>query len=600
MIRRACALLATALLAVGSMGAAKPSNAAVWPQTTMTACGHNSSGWTSATTPPSTIRVLPVTEVNATTYKVTGAVQTVSFSQYVTNVLIHEWGVSAPWASLQAGAMAVRDYAWYFVLHGSKGTLATNNPPNPCSYDVDSSNAYQVYIPGVTLYTPDQMAVSTTWQYSMTLAGTIPIVGYCNELTPVNGNICRAGTSDTSCGAHVVSGHLILSQTGADVCAADDHTFESILATYYPGVAITQTIAHPAVAVNSDGSTEIATIDSAGHLDVTSSCASCAGGFQAWKQIPGGPFIGTPALAQDSRGNMFVVARTATGALEANRQQGTATSWAPTTETLPGVVEAVDPSLIRLTDGQLIISGANAQGQGQLVVETSSGSAAFNTPIPLGNAPGSWCSTAQAGCSLITSSVGVREQSAGCLAVGTSQAMTVSDSLSSTCLAGWGNWTQQTTVQTSAAPSVTTDATGRVAVLIRTITNNDGQLEQTSPGQAPLTLCLATSTLCHSPALPVGVGLPVAAADGAASGALVASNQASTGATSFDEQTATVLPTTWGSALALGGGLVPALSTCITASGHIILAARSVAGTVYTNTRSGTVWSGWSALVGIP
>src|SRR5450759_980406 len=70
-------------------------------------------GWSSTTTPPATIRVLR---------SATGVVQAVGFETYVKVVMPAEWPSSWPMESLRAGAVAVKQYAWYHAMHYRGGT----------------------------------------------------------------------------------------------------------------------------------------------------------------------------------------------------------------------------------------------------------------------------------------------------------------------------------------------------------------------------------------------------------------------------------------------------------------------------------------------
>ena len=71
------------------------------------------SSWTSETEPPPTIRVFR---------HESGAVETVDFRTYTKNVLSREWIGSWTTESLRSGALAVKSYAWYQVLHWRGGT----------------------------------------------------------------------------------------------------------------------------------------------------------------------------------------------------------------------------------------------------------------------------------------------------------------------------------------------------------------------------------------------------------------------------------------------------------------------------------------------
>ncbi len=95
------ALAASLLAAVALFGSGLPGQ--IHPAT-----ASSCSGWTSETTPPSTIRVYRAA---------TGAVETVNFRVYAKNVLSREWIGSWTTESLRSGAVAVKMYAWYHVLH---------------------------------------------------------------------------------------------------------------------------------------------------------------------------------------------------------------------------------------------------------------------------------------------------------------------------------------------------------------------------------------------------------------------------------------------------------------------------------------------------
>lgn len=186
-------------------------------------CGHNSSGWISQTDPPPTIRVY-MTE--------TGTVVLYDFTFYVEHVLPNEWGSGAPLAALQAGAEAVRDYAWYFVVNGSKGTAAD---VNPCSFDVDDTTAYQDFQPSAPDPPNTDDAVTSTSGMVFSRGGVIPQTSYCSNF--VTG--CGADSPPDSCGELATGGSM--SQIGSDSCAYDGYSWQRILSVYYhPGYVLTK------------------------------------------------------------------------------------------------------------------------------------------------------------------------------------------------------------------------------------------------------------------------------------------------------------------------------------------------------------------------
>jgi peptidoglycan hydrolase-like amidase len=185
-------------------------------------CGGNSSGWTSQKETPPVIRVYMTG---------TGDVVDYSFEFYEEHVLPYEWSGDDPEAALQAGAEAVRDYAWYFVVHGSKGTAAN---VNSCSFDVDNSTAYQNFQPSEPTYTSTDDAVTSTATTVFAQNGVIPETSYCSNLETG----CGADSPADSCGLD--ANGTTMSQVGSVACADDGHTWQQILGIYYyPGFSLT-------------------------------------------------------------------------------------------------------------------------------------------------------------------------------------------------------------------------------------------------------------------------------------------------------------------------------------------------------------------------
>ena len=167
-------------------------------------------GWSSTTAPPPTIRVLR---------SATGVVQAVDFETYVKAVMPAEWPPSWSMEALRAGAVAIKQYAWYYTMHwrGGSGT-------GGC-YDVADNNNDQVYSPET--YAPAAShiaAVESTWPESITKSGAFVFTGY------------RPGTN-VACGADADGSHLM--QRSALNCALAGQSGEAILQIYYgPGLVI--------------------------------------------------------------------------------------------------------------------------------------------------------------------------------------------------------------------------------------------------------------------------------------------------------------------------------------------------------------------------
>src|SRR6187399_1876623 len=136
---------------------------AVTPQPVAGASGHCTE-WTSRTEPPPTIAVYRVSE---------GFVDRVDFKHYVMNVVSSEWNVDEH-ALRRAGAVAVKQYAWFHVLKWRGGTY------NGDCFDVKDTTADQLYKAKAFDGIPDRVktAVNSTWSWRLTRDGKFIMTGY--------------------------------------------------------------------------------------------------------------------------------------------------------------------------------------------------------------------------------------------------------------------------------------------------------------------------------------------------------------------------------------------------------------------------------------
>ena len=192
------AILLAALLA--PIGVPRPAHAAG-------ECGI----YRSETVPPPTIRVFRTA---------TGAVQTVDFRAYVKNVLSREWISSWTSESLRSGALAVKHYAWYQVVHW-RGYL---NEGGQC-FDVFDSTRDQHYDPSRPTYAAMAAAVDATWATVAQKAGRIFPTYY------------NAGQVNEPCGAGANGWQMF--QWGTQACGLAGKSAAQILAIYYAGVTVT-------------------------------------------------------------------------------------------------------------------------------------------------------------------------------------------------------------------------------------------------------------------------------------------------------------------------------------------------------------------------
>lgn len=198
-------ILASLLAALVLLSASLPGHA---PRTAAASC----SGWTSESQPPTTIRVFR---------HVSGAVETVDFRSYTKNVLSREWIGSWTTESLRSGALAVKHYAWYQVLHWRGGT----NIAGEC-FDVRDDIYDQVYDPAKPTWSSAAAAVDATWATRVLKNGRIFPTYY------------NAGAMGEACGANANGWRAY--QWGTQACGLAGETAAQIMAIYYyPGLSVT-------------------------------------------------------------------------------------------------------------------------------------------------------------------------------------------------------------------------------------------------------------------------------------------------------------------------------------------------------------------------
>jgi hypothetical protein len=198
-----------AFLALAAFVTALPAlpGAGLTPRARAASC----SGWSSNTQPPPTIRVFR---------HATGAVDTVNFKPYVKNVLSREWIGSWTAESLRSGALAVRNYAWYQVLHWRGGT----NAEGEC-FDLRDDTWDQVYDPSKPTYSTAAAAVDHVWSWLVHKNGAIFPTYY------------NAGAVNEPCGANANGWKAF--QWGTQACGLAGKTAKQIILTYYyPGVTV--------------------------------------------------------------------------------------------------------------------------------------------------------------------------------------------------------------------------------------------------------------------------------------------------------------------------------------------------------------------------
>lgn len=166
--------------------------------------GSDCSRWTSTTTPPNYIRVYR---------NQSGRIDRVPFRRYLVVVLGKEWPSYLPQAVVEAGAVAVKQYAWFHVLSGPRRLK-----DGRC-FDVRDGTTDQLYKPHRSRVNLDHhAAVDATWDVILTKAGKLFMTGYRR------GDKGRCGRDAT--------GWKLFART-ATRCAYSGRDFLQILRIYY-------------------------------------------------------------------------------------------------------------------------------------------------------------------------------------------------------------------------------------------------------------------------------------------------------------------------------------------------------------------------------
>ena len=230
-------LLVAVLFATPASAASAPVESEAAP--VFSAISGQCTKWTSQFVPPKTIRVLRTRYTDAPN-KVRGTVQKVDFHDYVATVMAAEWPERYPLETIKAGAVAVKQYAWYYILN-PRGLTKWVDGKKRC-YDVVDSTADQFYKPetkgpgkkyGPAPDSPIFTAMDATWDVSLrkykhsTDTSRMFLTGY------------RDGSSSAACGADATGFKLFHRSTRK--CGEDGLKFREILRLYLkPNLEIVQ------------------------------------------------------------------------------------------------------------------------------------------------------------------------------------------------------------------------------------------------------------------------------------------------------------------------------------------------------------------------
>jgi hypothetical protein len=168
--------------------------------------GSSCTSWTSYSAPPRTIKVLRTR---------TGRIEKVAFRRYVARVMASgEWPSRLKSATLEAGAVATKQYAWFYAMRGNHRPYYVRG--GRC-YDVRDDTRDQLYRPWAKPSTRQQAAESKTWGLSLRKGGRFFLTGY------------RAGTS-SSCAADANGWKLYA--LSVEACARQGWSYKRILSSY--------------------------------------------------------------------------------------------------------------------------------------------------------------------------------------------------------------------------------------------------------------------------------------------------------------------------------------------------------------------------------
>jgi hypothetical protein len=173
------------------------------PPAALGVAGPSCSSHASLTRPPDTIRVLR---------RKSGRITVVNFRKYVVTVMGKEWPSYLPQPVVEAGAVAVKQYAWYHTVYTSRSA-------NGRCFDVKDGTGDQLYKPGRARIRPDHYrALDTTWGVSLRKDGQFFMTGYRR------GDKVRCGRDATGWKLYARS---------ATQCAYHGAGWREILRTYY-------------------------------------------------------------------------------------------------------------------------------------------------------------------------------------------------------------------------------------------------------------------------------------------------------------------------------------------------------------------------------
>ena len=184
---------------------AAPSTASI--ETVATAKSSSCTHWSSRTSPPRTIRVFRMHHRGS---RVPAHIDVVAFPTYVQRVMASgAWPGSKPLESLKVGAIAIKQYAWWYVLNHQRGYSLHGH-----CYDIRDGDQY--YLGHAHPNSRIKAAVAATWGVSLRKSGRFFRTGWSG--------------GGSRCGSSYDGWHL--SENAVTACARHGWSWRRIVLRY--------------------------------------------------------------------------------------------------------------------------------------------------------------------------------------------------------------------------------------------------------------------------------------------------------------------------------------------------------------------------------
>ena len=225
--------------------------------------------------------------------------ETVNFNFYVRGVLPREWFPTDPLEALKPGALAIREYSWYWTNNWRGGIVPSGPYVGQC-YDLsDDPGSYQDYDPTRASAASDT-AVSAMWDWKMADANGIFDAQYAS------------GFSGEACGANATGVKMF--QSGTVTCANQSlKWWEIVDRYYYAGIARSTIGAGPAAtatAQTANNNLDVFVRGANGNIYQTGRRGPRGSSWFTWFDLgqPPGGSASDPGAAWSSSGNRIDVA----------------------------------------------------------------------------------------------------------------------------------------------------------------------------------------------------------------------------------------------------------------------------------------------------